>query len=209
MNLILLPFLATLLTIINCEQKNKLIEPNLLSLEKSKVIEKHNSNNIVILDTLTLTNVSFLKLLKNNLAFSTFENASKVEKEIKESTYDGSVKKHSKIIYYSKKDSVRFFLREKKYPQLLNSEIYSNILISNSLLKIGLLKNDFLKKYAELYTEKMHSENLNLYGVNPEKLIKKIPDVFYLTDAEGLSFFEFKFKNDKLISIIYQNNNWE
>ena len=70
-------------------------------------------------------------------------------------------------------------------------------------------KHTFLKKYAELYTEKMHSENLNLYGVRPEKLLKKIPDIFYLTDAEGLSFFEFKFKDDKLISIIYQNNNWE
>lgn len=206
MNSILLPFI--LLITINCEQGNKFIKPNLLTHEKNGEVEKHN-NIIVISDTLTLVNVSFLKLLKNDFTLSTFENATKIEKEIKETMYDGSIKKHSKIIYYSKRDSIRFFLREKKYPQLLNSEIYSNILISNALFKIGFLKSDFLNKYAKLYTEKMHSENLNLYGVNSEKLIKKIPDIFYLTDAEGLSFFEFKFKNDKLASIIYQNNNWE
>lgn len=213
MNLILLPFvLMGFFLNINCEYVNliKKNEPHY----KNRKIERDNSNDIFISDTLSHKNVSFLKLLKNDYAFSKFENASKIENEIIEKTYDGAIKKHSKVIFYSKTDSARFFLREKKHSLLLSLEIYSNDLVFNTLFRIGLSKKDFENIYTQSNTIKKDLENLNFYGINSNELIKNknfnnFPDIYYITDAEELSFFEFKFKNDKLISIIYKNNNWE
>ena len=220
MNSILLPYfsLIWLLTTINCEHENKFVKSGLLSHEKSKVIEKHDYNDYLISDTLKITNTSLIINLKNNhfsyRSFNKNENK-RINKLISETQFDDSVVEHKFLTFYSsRQDSVRFFLREKKFPTMLNSKLTSNSLNYDSSIQLGMSKQEFIQTLKNIYYSEKENKPNRKDGFSINELrkvleINLIPNTLGISDSFFSGSFFFSFENDKLHLIEYQVYYWE